>query len=279
MAERKEIAKRIYRHLRARQKIEHAWEDWSEYREALTEYLLKYTESGTTVAIFGAGECNDLNLRKLTEHFSNVMLYDYDEAALQEAVMRYGLEGDERLRWKTCDFAGITTEEYMEYAELLLMQNESGEINESLLLQKLECIYQAASERTPDFGTECYDYAIAIGIDSQLNNMAEWLRQTISGAAGDALTERIGMENERIVQRFHDRILGITRRQLFLGCERERLGMSGAIEGALQAFWDIEDRLTQKELQLINGFVIDWPFDWKQEIIYRMEIMNLKKLQ
>ena len=267
----------IYQYLRDCQRINHAWENWRDYRQELTSYLLKYTSPGSTAAIFGAGECNDLDLRQLLQHFESVTLYDYDMEAMHRGIERQKAIGFTGLKFRQADFVGIPEEAYIEYTTLLAQECATEKRRETVILQKLEQMYETAEKESLSFGETIYDYTIVIGVDSQLNNMAEWLYRTVYKAEESSVTERICRENMTLVRRFHDAVLKVTGRQLFIGCERACVGREGAIEGALQGLWDIEDRLNRGELSVIQGLSVYWPFDVEQEKIFHMEIWNLKK--
>ncbi len=272
-----ETAERLYRSLRESQSIPGAWEKWAEYRKELTDYLLRSTRAGSTVTVFGAGECNDLDLSCMLQHFGRISLYDAHMAAMQCGLKRQGVEKRSEIQLIQSDFVGISGEAYVRYAEQLLMEREIAPGNELAGMQQLERLYHDAVEYSVDFGTDCYDYAVVIGVDSQLNNMAEWLRYMIYRTEESELTQRIRQENEVLVRRFHDAVWRAVKEQCFFGCERECLGQPGAIEGAVQSLWDIEDRLNRQEIQLLQGMSLYWPFDMEQEKIFRMELWNLKK--
>ena len=66
----------LYDELLQFQILPHARNDWAEYRTAVTAYLLQHTEPQSSVAVFGAGRCNDIDLREFRKHFSSVTLID-----------------------------------------------------------------------------------------------------------------------------------------------------------------------------------------------------------
>ncbi len=270
-------AAHLYQKLRENQSIPDAWENWEGYRKELTDYLIRSTRAGSSVAVFGAGESNDMDLMRLCRHFSKVVLHDFDLDAMQRGVFRQGMDTEEKLCLVQSDFVGISQTAYIRYAEELLKEREEMPGKEAVGMRQLEELYAGTAECSLDFGTECYDYAVIAGVDSQLNNMAEWLRYMIYRTEESALTGRIQQENMRLVRRFHDAVLAAVKEQCFIGCERECLGRPGAIEGAVQSLWDIEERLNRQEVQIIQGLSLYWPFDIGQEKIFQMEIWNLKK--
>ena len=107
----------VYDELLKTQTIPHAYENWAEYRRELTEYLTGVTDAGSTLAVFGAGSCNDLDLCMLREHFSQITLIDCQKESMFAALDTYQLREDASLVLKEADFLGITPAEYREYAD------------------------------------------------------------------------------------------------------------------------------------------------------------------
>ena len=77
-------------------------DDWSLYaahRERLTSALLECaTPDGGRLCILGAGKCNDVDLERLAERFSEIHLVDIDAPALASAVARQSPAVRARLR-------------------------------------------------------------------------------------------------------------------------------------------------------------------------------------
>lgn len=196
-------AARLYQQLRRQQMIPNAFENWRTYREALTGYLIELCrdmDDSGTLAVFGAGRCNDLDLELLAAHFSHITLIDYDTAAMQDALQRYHFSENSRFSCISCDFVGISEEEYIHYTALLLeklkkLREKTAPIDPSMqkntspvpaenilfqhLLQPLEELYRSAHAHSFDFGCQHYDYSIAIGVHSQLASMPEWLWRNV----------------------------------------------------------------------------------------------------
>ena len=82
----------LYEDLLQKQFLPHAYEDWAEYRNAISNYLIASTAADSTLAIFGAGCCNDWDLSLLARHFSSITLIDNNLPAMKQALKRYQLE-------------------------------------------------------------------------------------------------------------------------------------------------------------------------------------------
>lgn len=85
-----------------------AFEEWSDYRRQLTDIVIAGTSKGDTLAVYGAGSCNDIDLRRLAKHFSEITLLDLNEEAMKDAVSRHRLEESEKIRIECFDFVGIS---------------------------------------------------------------------------------------------------------------------------------------------------------------------------
>ena len=84
------------------------WQRYARHRRRVTELLLEtLDESAQTgsptrprkLCLLGAGNCNDVDLRLLTEAFDEIHLVDLDGIAMAEGVLRAGLEeAQDRIR-------------------------------------------------------------------------------------------------------------------------------------------------------------------------------------
>jgi hypothetical protein len=77
------------------------WDHFAHHRRKVFELLVPEDVSAAArgkLCVLGAGNCNDLDLRKLLESFDQIDLVDIDAPALRNAVSRQGIEGRDRLR-------------------------------------------------------------------------------------------------------------------------------------------------------------------------------------
>jgi len=93
-----------------------AFEEWRDYREAVTRYIIEASRPGSSVTIFGAGRCNDIDLAELKEHFGAIRLVDFDKKAMWAAVEKYGISAGTEL--VEHDLVGIKREWYIRFIEL-----------------------------------------------------------------------------------------------------------------------------------------------------------------
>lgn len=269
----------VYDELLKFQILPNAYEEWAEYRQAVADYILENTRPGTSVGIFGAGRCNDMDLSRFGEHFSSVTLLDADRSAMQSALNRYGLSGHPGFTIEVSDFTGITADDYRalgdELSSLLNVRGIQTDIHvlADYAIFKLDKLYQKAENFTPDFGAHSFDYSIAFGVHSQINNMAAWIWSAFASnlkADDPAVTRRIIRANESIIPRLNTAILNATSETAFFGCELARTGSSGSIQGACQCIQDLKSNYP-----IIGQAITCWPFDQKQNISYQMLIQEV----
>jgi len=69
------------------------WTLFAEHRERLMAIIHASAPARSRIAIAGAGNCNDLDLRRLAADFAEVHLVDIDGEAVEQAVDRQGAAG------------------------------------------------------------------------------------------------------------------------------------------------------------------------------------------
>lgn len=274
----------VYDELLKTQTIPDAYENWTEYRKNLTDYLIGVTEAGSTLAVFGAGSCNDLDLGILRRHFSKITLIDCKKESMFAALDTYHLEKDPAVTLKEADFLGITPYEYREYADDILRMiqvdgkdTDMDEVAEYAILRMKE-LYGRAEERELDFGEKTYDYAIAAGLHSQINNMFAWLWQVYLEAVGTWETtvfDYVKQKNEEAIPRFQDAFYRSVKKGAVLACERKRIGRDGGIQGAAQALMDALHRQEMGECLIEESVAMRWHFDPAQDITYQMSVLYI----
>ena len=113
-------AREIYGRFQERSSRDDEYNEWTGYRAELTEFIVSSIPAGGTLLILGAGKCNDLNLKKLSDHCGSTTLSDYRPETAEEAFSRYDLSPDEKIRFLESDYVGIPDEAYLEYTEQLI---------------------------------------------------------------------------------------------------------------------------------------------------------------
>jgi hypothetical protein len=75
---------------------ERQWQMYASHRRNI-ERLIVPRQSGGKLCVLGAGNCNDLDLKWLTEVYEEVHLVDLDAAALRSAIQRQKMSASKRI--------------------------------------------------------------------------------------------------------------------------------------------------------------------------------------
>lgn len=168
------------------------YDAWKTYREKLTDYILRSInailierkikenkirrirnsknnlnqleklEKKPTLAIWGAGGCNDIDIKLLSSYFSLVLIDD-NLKATKSARERFGLK-DEECVCTNLHFWDIVEDDYEMFNAL---------INDGASIKEIEKYIMDLIDGMTDFTnnvSECFDYSICIGLSSQLNS-------------------------------------------------------------------------------------------------------------
>ena len=274
----------LYDQLRTLQVMDNAFTEWTDYRKDLTDYIITHTLSNQSLAIWGAGRCNDLDLERLSSHFQSITLLDQDENAMQAAIYRYNLGDSKNIHTRVIDFVGITDEDYRQYAAYLVDEVRKKGIHikynclVEVVLEVLEHLYQKIIYHAIPIEKNSFDYAIVIGVHSQLISMLEWIwsiiLQTIQQEEYE-VRHAIGMMNDGVVEKFNQTVLNTTRKNVIMGYELGRLDRAGVVQGAHQAMEDIKKRACKEEIEITNTVILEWPFNLKEGIAYKVKLQKI----
>jgi len=238
-------AQYIYDQFKDRASRDDEFHDWAGYRDRLTEFVISCIPAGGSLLILGAGKCNDLDLRKLSEHCGSITLSDYRPESAEEAFRQYGLAPGENLNFAEADYVGITDGDYLEYTDLLLRAMEKlatqqdpdttmeklagSELN--ALTECLERIYRDNADYKIALGgaaddAALYDNAVITGVHSQLNNsfrgLFQYVRKDLEDrgkiiaypeSLNNAIFQTTRKHTEKLVNRFNEAVFGGQRRR------------------------------------------------------------------
>lgn len=305
---------RFYDMFREAEINENAYEDWCEYREQVTDFIVKSVRKDSTAAVYGAGRCCDLDLKRLAECFSTMVLYDYDEKAMKDALKLYGLrEGKNavptggiehvcEIRLMQADFTGMERESYIRFTDHfhyglknIKTEQDADDFRRELLAIIRNAYADAEKKRARERVEAAADYSIALGLHSQLNNSFSAIWNYVAGAVAglEGLPEIIGetvkktftdieteqrKNTQRIVNSVNTMISENTRDSIFIGYELYVKTMPGSpIEGAYNCSHDLEEREKNGEIQTVSYIRTEWPLAIKRELVYDMVVGKFKK--
>ncbi|MCI5621688.1 MAG: hypothetical protein MR355_09045 [Lachnospiraceae bacterium] len=270
----------IYEKLQSLQHIEHAYENWTDYRNVMTNYILTHTGMDSTLAIFGAGMCNDIDLSLLAGHFKQITLIDSDAAAMNAAKERYGLEDYPRIPCSVCDLTGISSRRYEEFSDLLLDQIKifgtsiDMELLSDCAISYLHDVYDHLPAQPVVFAADSFDYSMAFGLHSQLNNMFAWIYDAVTASLPkrDTSVHRyIASQTKDIVKKANNTIFHCTKKAAFFANERMSTASDTPIAGAYDCILDVKDRYPDCTAAMVN-----WPFAPDRGIIYQMLLQTVE---
>lgn len=156
------------------------WPQYEFHRNNITRLLITQSHQYTlahnkslinnqlpTLAVLGAGNCNDLQLNTLLMYYRHIDLYDIDSAALHYCMKQHGFHNDINLQHSSIS---IHTVDLTGVAEL--MQNIQKNANNSSKQNKLiKYVYnQLTSPSIPSIRSAEYDVVVSTNILSQLCN-------------------------------------------------------------------------------------------------------------
>lgn len=247
-------------------------------------------EEGSTVAIYGAGYCNDIDLRKLSQKASHITLIDVNGEALTAACSKYGLT-KAQVSAKITDLLPIPDRAYAEYAgRCLSLCTHNDKYEEAYLISALEATYEKYFGSDVRLKTEDlaqYDYTVVLGLHSQLNNIFSAIITAIDAERGVTSAELLKKVEKvqrkyfpQIVSYVTKRILSETVKSMLLGYEVEAwsLGKSlGAVEGAVYIPDVITGMCSEGLISVPEVARTTWPFSQKRGIEYEMEVLTCSK--
>lgn len=271
----------LYDALLSLQRIPNAYENWRDYRASLTAYITRQAPPGATAVLVGAGECNDLDLRRLAAHFSQLTLLDLNTDAMREGLKRQDADSA-KIRLVEADLLGVTPDIYRETADMLLGALKTSlrvggarpDAFADLFLARMK---QAMSHRRPaeldKLGIPA-DYVVCCGVHSQLlaifPQMLRVYRRYLDFDPVPVL-RRISELNGAIASECTAQLLALAGHGLFLGLEEQRVGVEGGVEGAAQAIADV----VRRGIPVLSETRLLWPFDPQKEKAYQMRILLL----
>lgn len=284
----------IYDQIKRQFVLPDAYEAWRTYREQITQIIVSdasFPKSTKTIAILGAGACNDIELTVLAQYFKEIILIDVDIAPMRQAFDHVPDSVRDKITVREGSLTGIGDEDQRRFCEHILHEvgvygnSLTGEIYNAILMEELEKLNakrylkeQALLELLPIAG---YDFVVCLGVHSQLfsilsymirvlsYNVSEQLFQGMIPHDGDVVSAIKDMSS-RSIPLLNNAILKCARDKVVIGCEYDE---KNPVEGAYQCIMDIRKRgMTVEEQHLL------WDFNPGQNVRYDMLIQTLDRV-
>ena len=288
----------LYDEIKSHFNLPTAYEDWTKYRQYMTNYVITHANQVSlplsfcanmdsnsllpSLAIIGAGSCNDLDLNTLLPHFSKITLIDYNEDAFETIISNY-----QTIECLALSLNGLTDSHYREFCDELqyYIQCNSGnftpeEFENYAITKVLEYLNPLTDYAIP-LKENSYDYICCFGVHSQLQAMFSYIYHVFEvnlkemyfhnkPSFSKRFSQHLRDANNAFIPRFHEALLSCAKNAVFLGLEHKRTTSDKVIEGAYQAFEDIQKR----NLQIEEDTVL-WPFLPQSNIVYEMKILAI----
>lgn len=209
----------IYEKLTASEQITGAYEGWRTYRHRVTDYIIdavdKLHMDRPTVCIWGAGESNDIDLKRLSRR-CRLILVDRNQDSLNTAKKRYQL--DEAVLLTDIPFWHIEDDTYRMFEALL-----ADGADEELIISMLNHIGESNSGNVKVANGCIADISIAIGLHSQLNSRLAALLYSYRNHYDEQellhIETGISGLNEAAVERLNDLLYHVTSTYIIYGYE------------------------------------------------------------
>lgn len=281
-----------YDRLMALRSVPDAYQKWKNYRNCLTQYIIRNTSAETRMVVIGAGECNDIDLQILADHFSMMELVDINPESTGKALARYSSAkpAAEKLTEKELDVIGVPANLYRNFCAAMEREIKDSVLNKNDISSvKIDGIFQKYMELSRQM-IEKYDtfenylkalkpdYIICSGLHSQLYNVFPQLAEIYSRYT-EINTERIfayaAKMNELIAGKVNSCMCRYAQKGIIFGLESGRLGLTGGVEGSWQAINDINKRIKDQGWES-EETAAAWPFCLEQGKIYNMKLLSIK---
>lgn len=182
--------------------IPDGFEEWKDYRDRVTKFILAQKRKDTLV-ILGAGPSNDIDLGILSQYYEKIYLMDYREEALKEAVLKYHLEDNPNIRLLVSDF-WMFPDMALEGLEECLAEKEDI----TFIRKYLNDMQRWAYENTVYPKIKEDAQVVVLGLHSQFNSgiasLLSYYQGNYSKEEFESLFLLLRTWNEIAVQRFHE---------------------------------------------------------------------------
>lgn len=308
----------LYEKILAQFHMPNAFEDWKEYRESLTQYLIDETNTypipltrlemldtesiKPTLLVVGAGACNDLDLAALSSHFSCITLLDSDEEALQAALEKYQLTDATHIHLQIESLNGITASHYEDFCDHLLTLcntltgNELATIFPDYACHLLEEYYDKVRDYTFPIANDKYDYVWCVGVHSQLQSLFSYIynifEQEIHTELGSYDPNPTGNnrfhkflreQNQFFIPKLNDALLDAAAYKCILGFEAYRTNADYEVlpelnSTLIEGAYQGIEDIRKRKIDC-NSQYIFWPFAPANQQYYEMQIETIETKQ
>lgn len=278
-----------------------AYESWAAYREQVTDLILagasqpdliqeaslqtsiedverswramptSDTKATGSIALFGIGPANDIDLRRLSERFGRITLIDLDRESMERGLARYGLQHCPKVELWDISLSGVTMEDVAAFFETLYGQVvQSGrtlteaafiEMSLSALEEIRRKVYASREALRTQLPANHYDMVVSVGLHSQFWSILSYSWLTLAGNVEeqilgnainhDSFFEALRAIDNAFIPLLNEVLLSMGDRAIIAVEEDE----AHPVEGAFQSMQDIRQRYPEVLEKRLH-----WPF-------------------
>lgn len=257
-----------------------AFESWAAYRKEVTDLILESGARGS-IALFGIGPANDIDLRRLRERFGRIMLIDLDRESMERGLVRYGLQHCPKVELWDTSLSGVTMEDVAAFFETLYNQVvQSGrtlteaafmEMSLAALEQIRQKVFTSREALRAKLPAEHYDLVVSVGLHSQFWSILSYSWLTLAGNVEEQLLghamnhdpffETLRAIDDAFIPLLNEVLLSMGDRAIIAVEEDE----AHPVEGAFQSLQDIRQCYPEVQEKRLH-----WPFRPEDEKSYEM---------
>lgn len=288
-----------------------AFESWAVYREEVTDLILASasppdlmqeaslqasiqdversrrpmptsdTKATGSIALFGIGPANDIDLRRLSERFERITLIDLDREGMERGLVRYGLQHCPKVALWDTSLSGVTMEDVAAFFETLYDQVvRSGralteaafmEMSRAALEQIRRKVFATREVLRARLPKEHYDMVVSVGLHSQFWSILSYSWLTLAGNVEeqilghvmnhDPFFEALRSIDDGFIPMLNEVMLSMGDRAIIAVEEDE----AHPVEGAFQSMQDIRQRYPDVQEKRLH-----WPFRPEEGKSYEM---------
>lgn len=257
-----------------------AFESWAVYREQVTDLILGTASTGS-IALFGIGPANDIDLRCLSERFGRIMLIDLDRESMERGLVCYGLQHCPKVELWDASLSGVTMEDVAAFFETLYNQvvqsgrtlTEAAFMEMSLaalerIRRKVVSSQDALRARLPK---EHYDMVVSVGLHSQFWSILSYSWLTLAGNVEEQILGHVMNHDQffEALRSIDDLFIPILNEVMLSMGDRAIIAVeedeAHPVEGAFQSMRDIRQHYPDVQEKRLH-----WPFRPEEGKSYEM---------
>ena len=239
------------------------------------------TKATGSIALFGIGPANDIDLRRLSERFERITLIDLDREGMERGLVRYGLQHCPKVALWDTSLSGVTMEDVAAFFETLYDQVvRSGralteaafmEMSQAVLEQIRRKVFATREVLRARLPKEHYDMVVSVGLHSQFWSILSYSWLTLAGNVEeqilghamnhDPFFEALRAIDDQFIPVLNEVMLSMGDRVIIAVEEDE----AHPVEGAFQSMQDIRQRYPDVQEKRLH-----WPFRPEEGKSYEM---------